>query len=129
MLLWFFEMITVLEEENDQRFNTIQHVKSSSDDEGLNILEAEIVTARARREEQETFERRAKARRALGSKSSAISVRTVRSSYFVRSAISSEPLLISANGGRDMKEKIVNSHVRHLPEPQMSRAPQIPLAS
>ena len=83
------EIITVHEEEDDQRSDTIQHVDSSSDDEGLE--EAEAATARARREEQEALERLAKARRARGSNSSARSVRTVRSSHFVRPAISSEP--------------------------------------
>ena len=124
------EIITVPEEEDDQRSDTIQHVDSSSDDEGLEVLEAEVATARARREEQEALERLAKARRARGSNSSALSVRTVRSSHSVRSVISSEPLQIPANGGRDMKGNIVDPtgntvdpHVRHLPEPQAPPAP------
>ena len=62
------EIITVPEEEDDQRSDTIQHVDSSSDDEGLGVLEAEVAHARARREEQEALERLAKARRARGSK-------------------------------------------------------------
>ena len=98
------EIITVPEEEDDQRSDTIQHMGSSSDDEGLEVLEAEVATARAWREEQEALERLAKARRARGSTSSDLSVRTVRSSHSVRSAISSELLQVPANGGRDTYE-------------------------
>ena len=61
----------------------------------MSYVEAEVATARARREEQEALERLAKARRARGSNSSARSVRTVRSSHSVRPAISSEPFQAS----------------------------------
>ena len=81
------EIITVLEEDADQRSDTIEHVDSESDD--LGVLEAEVETARAKREEREALERLAKARRARGSNASA---RSVRSSRSVRSAISSETL-------------------------------------
>ena len=56
------EILSVPEEEDDQRSDTIQHVDSESDD--LEVLEAEAETARARREEREALERLAKARRA-----------------------------------------------------------------
>ena len=53
----------------------------------------------------------------------------------MRSAISSELLQVSANGGRDIKgtivdtmENIVDLHVRHLSEPQAPPAPQVPAA-
>ena len=72
------EILSVPEEEDDQRSDTIQHVDSESDD--LEVLEAEAETARARREEREALERLAKARRARGSNSSARSVHSVRSS-------------------------------------------------
>ena len=108
---------------------------SSSDDEGLEVLEAEVATARARREEQKALERLAKARRARDSNSSALSVQTVRSSHSVRSAISSEPVQIRPNGGRGMKKNIVDPtgnivdpHVRHMAEPQVPLAPQAPPA-
>ena len=78
-------IITVLEEDADQRSDTIEHVDSESDD--LEVLEAEVETARAKREEREALERLAKARRVRGSNASA---RSVRSSRSVRSAISSE---------------------------------------
>ena len=86
------EIITVPETEDDQRSDTIQHVDSSSDDVGLDVLEADVATALARREEHKALERLAKARPAQGSNSSALFVRTVRSSHSVLSAISSEPL-------------------------------------
>ena len=79
------EIIMVLEEDADQRSDTIEHVDSESDD--LEVLEAEVETARAKREEREALERLAKARRVRGSNASA---RSVRSSRSVRSAISSE---------------------------------------
>ena len=51
------EIITVHEEEDDQRSDTIQHVDSSSDDEGLGFLEAKLATAYARRQMQEALSR------------------------------------------------------------------------
>ena len=111
------EIITVAEED-DQRFDTIQHVDSSSADKGQEVLEAEVAIARARREKQEALERLAHAP----------GIRTVRFSHSVRSALSSEPLQISANGESDMKENIVYptrnivySHVRYLPKPRRPR--------
>ena len=79
------EITTVPEEDADQRSDTIEHVDPESDD--LEVLEAEVETARAKREEREAPERLGKARRAHGSIASA---RSVRSSRSVRSAISSE---------------------------------------
>ena len=78
------EIITA-PEEDDQRSDTIEHVDSDSDDR--EVLEAEVETARARREEREALEKLAKARRARGSNAPA---RSVRSSRSVRSVISSE---------------------------------------
>ena len=72
------EIITVPEEDDDQRSDTIQHVDSESDH--LQVLEAEAETACARREEREALEKHAKARRARGSNSSARSVRSVHPS-------------------------------------------------
>ena len=57
------KIIKVPKEEDDQRSDTIQHVNSSSDDEGLEVLEAELATAHARREEQDALDRLAKAPR------------------------------------------------------------------
>ena len=66
------EIITVLEEEDDQRSEIIQHVDSSFDDRGLEVLKAGVAIARPRRKEKEALERLAKARRARGSTSSAL---------------------------------------------------------
>lgn len=75
------------EEDADQRSDTNEHVESESDD--LEVFEAEVETARAKREEREAFEGLAKARRARSSNASA---RSVRSSRSVRFAISLEKL-------------------------------------
>ena len=48
------EIITVPEEDADQRSDTIEHVDSESD--GLEFFEAEEETARAKREEREALE-------------------------------------------------------------------------
>ena len=103
------------EEDDDQHSDIIRHLDFLSDDEGLGVLDAEVATARARREEQEAIERLAKARRARWSNSSALSVRTVRSSHSVRSAISSELLLVPPDPPA-------------LPAPQTPLAPQAPPA-
>ena len=52
-------------EEDIKRFG-IQHVNPSSDDKGMRVPEAEMTTTRARREDQETLELLAKARRSVG---------------------------------------------------------------
>ena len=56
------DVSTVLEDDAYQRFDTIEHVDSDSDK--LEVLEAEVNSARAQREEGEALERLAKARRA-----------------------------------------------------------------
>ena len=85
------EILMVFKEEDGQRSDNIQHGDSSSDDESPEVLEAKVTTARARREKREVLQP-FEARRARGSNLSALSVQTVRFSYFVRSAIPLELL-------------------------------------
>ena len=89
---------------------------------GLDVLEAEVTTARGRREEQDVFERLAKVRRARGSNLSALSVQTVLFSHFERSAISSELI----QGPPDLPAPLAPQAA---PAPQAPPASQTPLAS
>ena len=106
------EIITAPKEEDDWGPDTIQQVYISSDDDSLEVLQAEIATACARREEQDALEHLEKARCALGPNFSAVFVRTCRPSHSVRSPISSELLKVSAQGTPDLK-----SHGKHCLSP------------
>ena len=77
------DKITVAQKEDDRRSDTMQHSGSSSDDKGLDVIEAKVASASARRKEREALELLAKPSRAQGSNSSALSVLSVRSLHSV----------------------------------------------
>ena len=114
MLVWFLKLSRFLKK--------MIPSSTGSEADGLEVIEAEVEIARAKREEREAMEKLAKARRARGSN---VSPRSVRSSRSVRSAISSEAF-VAQRVSNALTSQSASRDPPALPAPLAPPAPAAP---